>query len=280
VSDLNVVLDAMSELVAVSMATSSVRDSGGKRRKGDHQDLSHVSHVMTLVNGVFIDLPRRSSFLRSVRKAVASECVMVYEKEWMGSVKEAGAFSRWNGVAFEDGKECVQLCAEAISRTIAKRVCVRECAVKDREGGATRQTVIPNGDRRRSDGRNWLTSLHLPRERRMHIYTTDFQSHAASTKYSVFGGEGWPLCLCISPNQLMDAIKCAKPFVCMSVKPAILPADWLPGGRLASGNLHELAGASATRRATYLSIRTLSLDRTVGSPAGPHSPHPWPLGGR
>ena len=147
----------------------------------------------------------------------------------MGSVKEAGAFSRWNGVAFEDGKECVQLCAEAISRTIAKRVCVRECAVKDREGGATRQTVIPNGDRRRSDGRNWLTSLHLPRERRMHIYTTDFQSHAASTKYSVFGGEGWPLCLCVSPNQLMNAIKCAKPFVCMSVKPAILPADWLPG---------------------------------------------------
>jgi hypothetical protein len=127
VSDLNVVLDAMSELVAVSMATSSVRDSGGKRRKGDHQDLSHVSHVMTLVDGVFIDLPRRSSFLRSVRKAVASECVMVYEKEWMGSVKEAGAFSRWNGVAFEDGKECVQLCTEAISRTIAKRVCVRVC---------------------------------------------------------------------------------------------------------------------------------------------------------
>jgi hypothetical protein len=65
----------------------------------------------------------------------------------------------------------------------------------------------------------------------MHIYTTDFQSHAASTKYSVSGGEGWPLCLCVSPNQLMDAIKCAQPFVWMFVKPAILYADWLPGGK-------------------------------------------------
>jgi hypothetical protein len=42
-----------------------------------------------------------------------------------------------------------------------------------------------------------------------------------------------------------------QPVVCMFVKPVILIADWLPGGRLASGNLHELAGASATR-ATYL----------------------------
>jgi hypothetical protein len=61
----------------------------------------------------------------------------------------------------EDGKECVQLSVEAISRAIAKesvceRECVRECAVKDRERGATRQTVIPNGGRRRSDGRKLL----------------------------------------------------------------------------------------------------------------------------
>jgi hypothetical protein len=63
-----------------------------------------------------------------VRKCVASESVVVYEKEWMGSVKEAGTFSRWNGVAFKDGKECVQLCDEAISRAIAKRsVCVCAC---------------------------------------------------------------------------------------------------------------------------------------------------------
>ena len=76
-SDLNVVLNTMSELVAMCMATSSVRDSGDKRRKGDHQDLSHVSHVMTLVHGVFIDLPRRGSFLRSARKGVPRENVML-----------------------------------------------------------------------------------------------------------------------------------------------------------------------------------------------------------
>jgi hypothetical protein len=63
-----------------------------------------------------------------VRKCVASENVVVYEKEWVGSIKEAGTFSRWNGVAFEDGKECVQLCDEAISRTIAKRESVCACA--------------------------------------------------------------------------------------------------------------------------------------------------------
>jgi hypothetical protein len=71
--------------------------------------------------------------------------------------------------------------------------------------------------------------LHLPREERTHVYTTISSSHATSTKYSVFGGEGWPLCLCVSPNQLVDAIKCAITLVCMSVKLAILVADWLPG---------------------------------------------------
>jgi hypothetical protein len=52
VGDLDVVLGAMSELVAMSMTTSSVRDGGNKRRKGDHQDLEYVSYAMTLVDGV------------------------------------------------------------------------------------------------------------------------------------------------------------------------------------------------------------------------------------
>jgi hypothetical protein len=41
---------------------------------------------------------------------------VVYEKEWMGSVKEAGTFGRWNGVAFEDGKE-----ARSVFNCVLKR---------------------------------------------------------------------------------------------------------------------------------------------------------------
>lgn len=38
VSDLNVILDTMGDLMAMSMATSSVRDGGSNCREGDHQD--------------------------------------------------------------------------------------------------------------------------------------------------------------------------------------------------------------------------------------------------
>jgi hypothetical protein len=52
VSDLNVVLEAMSELVAVSKAASSLRDGGRKRREGGHQDLgSPVSYALNIGDG-------------------------------------------------------------------------------------------------------------------------------------------------------------------------------------------------------------------------------------
>jgi hypothetical protein len=50
VGDLNMMLDAMGELVAMSKATSSVRDGGRKRREGDHQDLDPVSHALDVVD--------------------------------------------------------------------------------------------------------------------------------------------------------------------------------------------------------------------------------------
>jgi hypothetical protein len=50
-SDLNMVLDAMSELVAMRIASSGVRDSGSKRRKGNHQNLESVSYALDAVGG-------------------------------------------------------------------------------------------------------------------------------------------------------------------------------------------------------------------------------------
>lgn len=49
--DLKVVLEAMSELVTVSNASSSVRDGGDKSREGDHQDLSSVRPARIVVDG-------------------------------------------------------------------------------------------------------------------------------------------------------------------------------------------------------------------------------------
>ena len=50
-SDLNMMFDAMSELVAMSKTTSGVRDGGRKRREGDHQYLDPISHALDDVDG-------------------------------------------------------------------------------------------------------------------------------------------------------------------------------------------------------------------------------------
>jgi hypothetical protein len=85
---------------------------------------------------------------------------VVYEKEWMRSVKEGGTCSGRNGVALvgrglEDGKECVVLnrVLKRFHEQLQKSVCVRE---RERAGGATRQTFIANGSRRRSDEKKVL----------------------------------------------------------------------------------------------------------------------------
>jgi hypothetical protein len=115
--------------------------------------------------------------------------------------------------------------AEAISRAIAKervcesvceRVCVRECAVKDRERGATRQTVIPNGGRR-SDGRELLRKrLHLPREERTHVYTTISSSHALvpNTPCSVVR-DGLCACVYRRISSWMQSSVPSRSFVCL-----------------------------------------------------------------
>jgi hypothetical protein len=61
-------------------------------------------------------------------------------------------WSEWSGAGLEDGKECVVLnrVLKRFHEQLQKRVCVRE---RERAGGATRQTVISNGSRRRSDER-------------------------------------------------------------------------------------------------------------------------------
>ena len=95
------VLDAMSELVAVSIASSGVRDSGSKRRKGDDQDLGSVSYAPDAVGGVLFVYHEEGHVCgrRGERKDFGERKYMVCGKEWMRSVKEGGTCSGRNGVA-------------------------------------------------------------------------------------------------------------------------------------------------------------------------------------
>jgi hypothetical protein len=131
-------------------------------------------------------------------------------------------WTEWSGVRRSRTARSVINCVEAISRAIAKesvceRVCVRECAVKDRERGATRQTVISNGGRRRSDGRKLLRKrLHLPREERTHVYTRISSSHALvpNTPCSVVR-DGLCACVYRRISSWMQSSLPSRLFVCL-----------------------------------------------------------------
>jgi hypothetical protein len=146
-----------------------------------------------------------------VRKGVDALCQRGRYVQW----------SEWSGVrrsrtARSVFKSLRKRFHEQLQKRECVRVCVRECAVKDRERGATRQTVIPNGGRR-SDGRELLRKrLHLPREERTHVYTTISSSHALvpNTPCSVVR-DGLCACVYRRISSWMQSSVPSRSFVCL-----------------------------------------------------------------